>query len=288
MRVACLLLLLVVGWCGLAQTALAAGLARLVELEGEVQVLSAGTVDWRPGREGEDLAAGDAVRTGAKSEATVARADGTTVSLLPFAQLVIEDELGFLVRAGRVWSHFTKAVGAPFFIRTPDATALIRGTTLGVGFEDEGSRVTVYEGLVEVRDREARSQEVASGFRVDVDRLGRMQRLERAEARELDEGRAFRMRRGLEARGADQPGPQGRGPALRGRDRVGPAEKDRGRDLLRGPRLERQELRQQRLDKVDRRLEQTVQRVRQDRALRQERADQRNERQLERQRRQKE
>jgi hypothetical protein len=164
MKLGRLVTLLIAGWLALAQAAFAAGLARLVELKGEVQVQSHGSDTWHPGREAEELAAGDAVRTGAASEVTVARNDGTTVSLLPFAQLVIEDELGFLVRAGRVWSHFTKALGAPFFIRTPDATALIRGTTLGVGYEEERSRVTVYEGLVEVRDREEHRQDVAGGY----------------------------------------------------------------------------------------------------------------------------
>ncbi|HEY9899987.1 MAG TPA: FecR family protein [Pantanalinema sp.] len=288
MRIGSLLTLMIAGWLALGQAALAAGLAHLVEIKGEVQVLSPGSADWRPGREDEELSAGDSVRTAASSEATVVRNDGTTVSLLPFAQLVIEDEQGFMVRAGRVWSHFTKALGAPFFIRTPDATALIRGTTLGVGYEEERSRVTVYEGLVEVRDREERSQDVAGGFRVEVDRLGRLQRLERAEGRELDEGRAFRLRRGLERldpRGADPAGPRPRGAEGRGRERLlnGPM-----REQQRGGRLERQELRQQRMDKVDRRLEQTVQRIRQDRTDRQEqqdRQDQRNERQLDKQRR---
>lgn len=285
-RVACALLL-VVAWLAQGEAAFAAGLARLAELKGEVQVLPRGAGEWHAGREAEELAAGDAVKTGAQSEVTVARNDGTTVELLPFAQLVIEDEQGFLVQAGRVWSHFTKALGTPFFIRTPNATALIRGTTLGVGYEAERSLVTVYEGLVEVRDREQGRQEVAGGFRVEVDRMGRMQRLERAEGRELDEGRAFRLRRGLERmepRGPELRGPELKGPDRggepRGRDRLSPDRQERGRDLredrqiqgsMREGRQERQELRRQRMDKVERQGHDALQRVRQDQLDRQER-----------------
>lgn len=287
MRFMPLTILLLVAWLACGEAAVAAGLARLAELKGEVRVLSKGSPDWHPAREAEELAAGDAVKTGAQSEVTVARQDGTTVALLPFAHLVVEDEQGFMVQAGRVWSHFTKAVGAPFFIRTPNATALIRGTTLGVGYEAERSHVTVYEGLVEVRDLEQRRQDVAGGFRVEVDRMGRLQRLERAEGRELDEGRAFRLRRGLERmdpRGPDPKAPEMRGPDPRGHDRLRSDSKDRGRDMrderrLKGPmrelqqniRMERQELRQQRMDKVERRVQDTAQRMRQDQFERQER-----------------
>lgn len=176
----------------------AAALAHLVSLSGEVTVLTKGQAAWHPGHDREELMGGDTVRTGAKASATVERNDGTAVELMPFAELSIDDEQGFLVTAGRVWSHFIHAVGAPFFIRTPNATALIRGTTLGVGFDQGQSRVVVVEGLVEVRGKDQSRQEVPAGFRVDVSRLGALGRLEHAEERELAEGHAFRARRGLD------------------------------------------------------------------------------------------
>ncbi|MBO9541038.1 FecR domain-containing protein [bacterium] len=271
MKLGRLIIMGLVVWLSVSSAAFAASLARLIELKGEVSVLTQGDADWHPAREAEELSAGDAVKTGTRSEVTVARHDGTTVALLPFAQLVVEDERGFLLQAGRVWSHFTKALGAPFFIRTPHATALIRGTTLGVDYEEERSRVTVYEGLVEVRDREERSQDVAGGFRVDVDRMGRLQRLERAENRELDEGRTFRLRRGLEraeSRGVERAMVTGRGGrAMREERQITGVQ----RELRRFGRQERQELRQQRMDKVERRLEDAAQRVRQDQEERRER-----------------
>jgi len=191
--------------------AFAASLARLTEFKGDVQVQPKDGA-WHAAQPNEELNAGDTVQTGAQSSATVTRQDGTELELLPFAQLSIADENGFLLNAGKVWSHFMKSLGVPFFIRTPNATALIRGTTLEVGFEEERSRVVVYEGLVEVQDRDGSHQDVASGFRVDVDRLGRLERLERADAREIDEGRMFRIRRGLDERpqpGMREPGRDG-------------------------------------------------------------------------------
>lgn len=274
--------------------AFAAGLARLTELKGDVQVQPKGGA-WHAGALNEELNAGDAVKTGAQSSATLVRQDGTELELMPFAQLAIEDENGFNLTVGRVWSHFVKSLGLPFFIRTPNATALIRGTTLGVGFEEERSRVVVYEGLVEVQGRDGGRQDVASGFRVDVDRMGRLERMERADAREIDEGRLFRVRRGLEEgpergmlmpgrgdrpeRGGEQgrEGDQGRdhermeGPGRdrdgehSGRDRMEGRERDgerSGRERMEGPGRERMERpEQERVEGLERRMERVERRT---------------------------
>lgn len=181
----------------------ATALARLLEATGDVTVHSGALV--RPGVAGAELLAGDAVRTGARASATIERIDGSTVELLPFSELVIENERGFWLKLGRLWSHFMKATGDPFFIRTPNATALIRGTTLGVDFVSERSRVVVVEGLVEVHGTEGRV-DVPAGFRVHVDHLGRLERLERAEVRDQEEGRLFRLHRGLEGASHQPPG----------------------------------------------------------------------------------
>lgn len=217
-----------------------AALARLSELSGDVQVLSKGQGQWHPAHDAEDLSVGDSVRTGAKASALLLRQDGTTVELMPFAQVTLESEEGFMLAAGRLWSHFAKAVGLPFFVRTPNATALIRGTTLAVAYEAERSHVVVYEGLVEVRGGGEAKEYVPGGFRIDVDRQGRLERLERAEARELDEGRLFRMRRGLEGHSPDRKGP-----------REVRQEHPEGRSEA---HIERTDSVQQRLEKVDRKL----------------------------------
>lgn len=230
--------------------ALAASLARLTELKGDVQVMPKGGA-WHAGRENEELNAGDTVKTGAQSSATVVRQDGTELELMAFAQLSLEDEHGFMLTAGRVWSHFVKSLGLPFYIRTPNATALIRGTTLGVGFEEERSRVVVYEGLVEVQGRDGMRQDVAGGFRVEVDRMGRLERFERADARELDEGRLFRVRRGLE----DRP-ERGMAPGRQGdrRERGGDGRERPGRERREERGGEGKEGLERRMERVERRL----------------------------------
>lgn len=238
--------------------AFAAGLARLTELKGDVQVQPKDGA-WHPALVDEELNSGDAVKTGAQSSATLIRRDGTELELMPFAQLSLEDENGFFLGAGRVWSHFVKSLGLPFFIRTPNATALIRGTTLGVGFEEERSRVVVYEGLVEVQGKDGMRQDVAGGFRLDVDRAGRLERMERADERELGEGRLFRVRRGLEGRKEG-----GLAPGLQGDRRDRGAEKARpGREGRDDPRRERLEDRsrkdareglERRMDRIERKL----------------------------------
>ena len=70
--------------------AFAASLARLTELNGDVQVLPRDGA-WHPALLNEELAAGDAVKTGAQSSATLVRQDGTELELMPFAQLTLED-----------------------------------------------------------------------------------------------------------------------------------------------------------------------------------------------------
>lgn len=240
--------------------AFAAGLARLTELKGDVQVLPREGA-WHPAQVNEELSAGDAVKTGAQSSATLVRQDGTELELMPFAEVRLEDENGFFLVAGQVWSHFVKSLGLPFFIRTPNATALIRGTTLGVAFAEERSRVVVYEGLVEVQGQHGDRQDVAGGFRLDVDRAGRLERLERADAREIDEGRSFRLRRGLEGqleRGMLTPGRQGER-----RERGGP-QGPAGPEGREGPKRERLEQRpglegpERRLERIERRLPQQM------------------------------
>jgi hypothetical protein len=254
--------------------ALAEALARLVSLTGPVEVVFKG--QGHPARENEELFGGETIRTGAKASATLMRRDGTTVELMPFAELTIEDEQGFTVLVGRVWSHFVHAVSAPFFIKTPNATALIRGTTLGVGFEEGQSKVVVVEGLVEVRGPGDTRQLVGAGFRVEVNRIGRMGAIEHAAPHEMAEGNAFRTRHGLDRasvapkamppRKPEHPpagpgGPSGpvgpkaefktQGAAMTGREPAPPR---------RMPNLDRMSTSQHRLDRLDHKAGEQVQR----------------------------
>ncbi|GEM_PF-5092962 len=191
-------------------------IARLLELQGVVEVRRNGDTTWINAEENSALNSGDSVRTMGRSQAILLRPDGTTLELYPFSEATVEDEKAVMLLLGKIWSTFQKALDRPHSIRTPTSVALIRGTVLSVETEASGaSRIAVVEGLVEVVDRQGEHREmVGAGFSVRADREGRLARLERAQAGMLDEGRGFmeRVERGRQQRqrGAE-PGRQSSG-----------------------------------------------------------------------------
>jgi hypothetical protein len=182
-------------------------IARLLELQGSVELRRSGDSTWSPAQAGSALNPGDTLRTRGRSQATILRPDGTTLELYPLSEATIEDEKAVMLLLGKIWSQFQKAIGRPHEIRTPSSVALIRGTVLTVETESTGaSHVAVVEGLVEVVDRQgARREMVGAGFAVRADREGRLQRMERARPDTLDEGRGFmdRVERGRQLRQRD-------------------------------------------------------------------------------------
>ncbi len=210
-------------------------IARLLELQGSVEVRRKGDTTWSPAQAGTPLNPGDALRTLGRSQATILKPDGTTLELYPLSEATLEDEKAVMLWMGKIWSQFQKAIGRPHEIRTPSSVALIRGTVLSVESDATGaSHVAVVEGLVEVVDRQGdRREMVAAGYAVRADREGRLQRLERARPATLDEGRGFieRVERGRDLRQRDdRPGHGERGPGERGpgeRDSRGPERGDR-------------------------------------------------------------
>jgi hypothetical protein len=179
-------------------------IARLLDLQGSVEVRRSGESTWSPAQAGSALNPGDTLRTQGRSQATILRPDGTTLELFPLSEATIEDEKAVMLLLGKIWSQFQKAIGRPHEIRTPSSVALIRGTVLTVETESTGaSHVAVVEGLVEVVDRQgARREMVGAGFAVRADREGQLQRMERARPDTLDEGRGFmdRVERGRQLR----------------------------------------------------------------------------------------
>lgn len=252
-------------------------IARLLQLQGSVEVRRNGDASWSPAVAGSPLNPGDTIRTLGRSQATILRPDGTTLELYPLSEATVEDEKAVMLWLGKIWSQFQKAVGRPHEIRTPSSVALIRGTVLTVEAESSGaSHVAVVEGLVEVVDRRGSQREmVGAGYSVRADREGRLQRLERARPDTLNEGRGFmeRVERGRELRQRDDH--PGRTPAERGprhEDRDSRRDDRPGRDAVqerierRGPALDQrleQKLRlEERLERsADERLERLIDRT---------------------------
>lgn len=120
-----------------------------------------GPVSWRPREEtqlreahgGEQLFAGAVLRTGVRGNARLSWRVGGDFRLLPLSELAIPDDEGVLLNAGKVWAQFHQKLLAPFYFKSPSATAVVRGTTLAVEIGPEGATtVDVLEGRVEVSD----------------------------------------------------------------------------------------------------------------------------------------
>lgn len=186
---------------GLAATPLAS----VVRVAGPVDVRQAGS--WRDANTGDKLGAGDAVRTGQRGYATLRDQHGTVTELFPLASVEFPRDTAIGALAGRIWTHFRKIPGLTREIKTPSAVALIRGTTLAVEASGGQTRVTVLEGLVEVRDLEGKSALVPDGYTIRADRSG-LGRVERALEADLTEGRQF-LDRSRTWLGPDAPVPGG-------------------------------------------------------------------------------
>jgi len=112
------------------------------------------------------LAAGDSVRSGPDSSATLAFPNGTRLTLSPNGQLRIDD-LGatrrFSLLGGQLQAHVAKlGRGERFIVTTPDSEVEVRGTVFSVAVEgptpscptsSSTSTVFVSEGGVWVRSR---------------------------------------------------------------------------------------------------------------------------------------
>lgn len=144
----------------------AAATLTLSVISGNVEVVPDGGRSRRAA-DGEALAAGATVRTQAPDgRAVLTFRDGSTAELEPEARVKIEQlSLGtrgeLLVRLhqerGRTWSHVQPLLSpsSRFHIKTPSATAVVRGTSFEVDVELAGigaglTRVAVFDGKVDL------------------------------------------------------------------------------------------------------------------------------------------
>ena len=135
----------------------------LTIIDGEVQVSHDGG-PFELARDGAVLGAGDVIRTAADSRAVLTYFEGSTVAIEPSSELAIDVAHGspdgstvvlMTQNLGRTWHVVTKLIGggSKYEVRTPAATASVRGTAFEVGVERSASgefttRVSTSEGLV--------------------------------------------------------------------------------------------------------------------------------------------
>ena len=121
-----------------------------------------GPVVWRARTEpvfhdvhsGDRLFAGALIRTGVRAIAHLSWRNGGDFKLMALSELEVPEDEGVRLNAGSVWAKFQHKLLIPFYFLSPSATAVVRGTVLGVELRPEGTtRVAVLEGRVEVTIR---------------------------------------------------------------------------------------------------------------------------------------
>jgi hypothetical protein len=135
-------------------------------VEGNVDVLPAGSDTWRPASASERVQAGSRIRTGPRSAAVLVFFDGSTTNLEAETEIAViemssprgNDRVILLEQAlGQTYSRVQRSPEreSRFEIETPTALVAVRGTEFSTAVEMDGTtHVAVTEGTVEVTAQE--------------------------------------------------------------------------------------------------------------------------------------
>ena len=160
----------------------AASSSSLEVLDGVVALSHDGQT-FAMGRDGDLVQQGDVVRTGTASHAILTFYDGSTIEVEPDSELVVETleatSSGDILMAmrqnlGRSWHVVSRALTADskYEVRTPTATATVRGTAFLVNVEPSGrTNVQTTDGLVHAIAGGV-EVEVPPGFETNIDTGG--------------------------------------------------------------------------------------------------------------------
>ena len=130
----------------------------LTIISGDVMVRHSGG-DFGPGFDGQVLDEGDTVRTSVDARAVLTYFEGSTVTMEPESELTIERSAtladgGTVVvmsqAFGRTWHVVTKLItgSSKYDVKTPAATASVRGTAFEVLSDPNATTLTTTEGTV--------------------------------------------------------------------------------------------------------------------------------------------
>lgn len=127
---------------------------RIVGAKGGEQARLAPAGQWRKAVQGQDLEAGDVLRTNTAGTLALLFADRTQVRLGPNATMVVNAVAAgvpsrLTLSAGKAWGRSPSAQ-TNLQIRTPSATAAIRGTEWAIGADDDNTMLEVFSGKVEL------------------------------------------------------------------------------------------------------------------------------------------
>lgn len=173
-----LILALALGSAGLLGGGTALGSSTTITvIGGDVSVRHGATAPYVAAVDGEVLAAGDGVRTGSDGRAVLTYFEGSTVTIEPATDLVIDAAttqgsntiVEMTQSAGRTWHVVTKLVtgDSKYEVRTPASTASVRGTAFTVDTDGTTTTITTTEGTVldEVPDPQNPGQTISVAVR---------------------------------------------------------------------------------------------------------------------------
>lgn len=156
-------------------------IASVSEIAGEVFVKGRSDTNFRPLADQDHVLAGYTVRTGPAGAVTLNWVDGSRVRLGPETSVRVRKcSLNTSTRnttslfdldVGRIWVRVLSTIGGntKFEVRTPTATAGVRGTVFYVEVAPEGeTSVAVYEGEVEVAAQGGTTASVTPGSQASV------------------------------------------------------------------------------------------------------------------------
>lgn len=131
-------------------------------IKGQVELRRAGAEQWQPAKEGDELWAGDAVKTGKRSRALIKMGTNIEIKLSSSSQLLVRPQEGepyppgVALLIGRLLARVVAgSEGQPFEVETTNAVAGVRGTVFSVAVGDDGaSFAAVDEGKVELQGAE--------------------------------------------------------------------------------------------------------------------------------------
>ena len=131
------------------------GVARILAVEGTVEMRRDGEQNWTPARRNQELAAGDVVWVHALSRAAVRLRNETVIRLDQNTSISLadpEDESNLLLDLLRGAVYFFSRTPRSVDFKTPFVNGTLEGTEFLVQVDDEKTLVAVFEGAVLARN----------------------------------------------------------------------------------------------------------------------------------------
>ena len=150
------------------------GQARIVEVQGKVEIQEPASPDWRNAQAGDPVTDGTVISTGFKSTAVIALG-ASQIIVQPLTMLTLEEivqrensgETYLYLRSGRIRANISLPTGAnsTFSVRSSNGGASVRGTS----FEFDGRYLWIESGIVRLENNNGQQVYVAEGRHSFID-----------------------------------------------------------------------------------------------------------------------